>query len=303
MAASKHYCESCVQTIDLQNDKKILKCANYECFTCLHYNCSSYKAPEIKFLETAKFNVKWFCNRCATNTSSPEKENTEKINMIEKQVSEIHEHIKQISLTVINQNQILNNLQNKPVLDKNETRNEELQKTVKEKDRRKIGTRSQTTEGVSKDKELKIDRENETGINKNVSSGTKPIVNREQKEVIENIDIQSDKNWKLTKNIRGKNINTTLTAVPNRKWIFVSNFVNKTTEKDIEKHLSEYNISLITCEKLEINNKEIAAFKIAVAEKEVTRIFDANIWPENAIVRPFRNFQRKASKPAIFPAK
>lgn len=53
--------------------------------------------------------------------------------------------------------------------------------------------------------------------------------------------------------------------------------------------------TLSTCEKLEIRNKDMAAFKIAIDENKFTDLLNEDLWPVNIIIRPYRNFQKRAS--------
>lgn len=61
--------------------------------------------------------------------------------------------------------------------------------------------------------------------------------------------------------------------------IFINDGIAATTEDDIS-----------ACEKLSIKDNEIAAFKIAVAEEILEKIYDEDLWPHNAIIRPYKNF-------------
>lgn len=97
------------------------------------------------------------------------------------------------------------------------------------------------------------------------------------------------------KSLRGKKTNTTISAVKNRKWIFVSNLNNTTTEKDLENYLKENNFAALECHRLLIRTQEIAAFKIAISEEVYDDMFQEDLWPLNVIVRPFKNFRARAS--------
>lgn len=94
------------------------------------------------------------------------------------------------------------------------------------------------------------------------------------------------------RSVRGKNTNTILTAVENRKWIFASNFVSITIENYIKERLKSYAIPTDQCQKLPIKNTSIATFKIAGNENCVERLFSEELWPKNAMIRYYKNFQR-----------
>lgn len=326
MAASKQYCESCKEIFGVQQPEKIIKCGNKRCVVFLHHICSPFKATEIKFLETYKQNIKWYCSGCLKNENQSLGDVITKVNDMEKKMIEVFEYVKNILLKIDNQNEIIQNLKKKEenIEDRNnviqksaseeEIRKEEntqnqsnVKKPTNERDNRKICTRSQTTEGAPKVTQqpktgTDKDKPKETQAPKNKSDETK-TVNKDEKHIIKAVDTINIRNTEPAKNIRGTNKQTTLATVENRKWVFVSNFVNKTKEIDIQKHLEAYNITALVCKKLDIKNTDIAAFKLAIREEDVSRVYDANIWPQNAIVRDFRNFRKKASTPALLTSK
>ncbi|KAG5868107.1 hypothetical protein JTB14_034637 [Gonioctena quinquepunctata] len=60
---NKNFCVKCDEKIGDTADNT-LKC-NGPCNKALHYTCSSYNTSELKFLESNKDNIKWFCDRCS----------------------------------------------------------------------------------------------------------------------------------------------------------------------------------------------------------------------------------------------
>lgn len=66
--SNENYCVKCEKSGDVAAEK-VLKC-NGNCNKTLHYTCSSYNTSELKFLETNKHNVKWFCDGCSAAAAS-----------------------------------------------------------------------------------------------------------------------------------------------------------------------------------------------------------------------------------------
>lgn len=112
----------------------------------------------------------------------------------------------------------------------------------------------------------------------------------------ESDEATSRKNSFKLKSITGNRSNTSIAAAANRKWIFVSKLIKKTTKKDIINYLTENEIDILECAKLNIKNDGIAAFKIAVRENNYEKMFDPNLWPLNVIVREYKtkNFRNTA---------
>lgn len=62
---SENFCVKCDETICEDSNTKAIKCSNDKCNKSLHYTCSQFKMSELKFLESNKNNLKWFCDGCS----------------------------------------------------------------------------------------------------------------------------------------------------------------------------------------------------------------------------------------------
>lgn len=86
-----------------------------------------------------------------------------------------------------------------------------------------------------------------------------------------------------------------LKAVEARSWIFVSRLCPTTSEDDVKQYLAKKDIPVSECGRLQIVSKQIAAFKVAVNKSDEDKVLSGDLWPVNAIVRPYNkhlNFQR-----------
>lgn len=85
-----------------------------------------------------------------------------------------------------------------------------------------------------------------------------------------------------------------ISAVESRKQIFVSRLNPNTTPEQIKIHLEGKQVKTLNIDKLEIQSKEIAAFRIQVASSDIKKIYDPLVWPKYTIIRPFREHKNKA---------
>ncbi|KAK9696021.1 hypothetical protein QE152_g32184 [Popillia japonica] len=303
-STSSETCVKCLKckVIVTNASEQTLKCGNL-CGNALHYACSTFKPSEFKFIEGNK-NIIWMCDVYIDRSDGVDHSSQEtdkhhaigvKVTILENNVCEMFKCVKELVTKMEKQNEILHNLQKKPVYDVNKE-NTEQQKSTIDKGPRKISTRSQATDGTLKSRDLKIDIKKEDEKERYKTISVKTIDNKTE-EMTQGIDSGKVKNIKSIKHLRGENRNTTLKAVPIRKWIFISNFINSTTEDDIQKHLEGYNILSHVCEKIQTKSTGFAAFKTAVSKEDLERLFNPSIWPKNAVVRHYRNFRRRASIP------
>lgn len=79
-----------------------------------------------------------------------------------------------------------------------------------------------------------------------------------------------------------------ISAVESRRHIFVSRLNPDTTSDQLMLHLKGNNVNVHNVEKLEIQSREIAAFKVHVPFSDLKTMFDPLIWPKYTIVRPFK---------------
>lgn len=74
MAPQQSKCVKCSTKINTEKDaNKLLKCSNNNCDLCMHFTCSDYKPSELKFLETNKPNIRWYCGLCVVDNMGSSK--------------------------------------------------------------------------------------------------------------------------------------------------------------------------------------------------------------------------------------
>lgn len=308
-------CVMCKLNPESETDK-FIKCYG-NCNNYLHYGCSSFKPSEIKFLESHKYCVKWICETCANDNAS--KGLVSSINSLSAKLDAVFDVMRDQVNKISENSAAIINLQNKSSEKPKHsiTQNVNTQETVRHetgpntrsktnlKDFSLISTEGTTTTNFNlnfTDKKRK--RLGQTVINKNQETPRQENIEEDTlKTNSESLKKTSALNLGETrrKTIRGKRCNTSISTVESRKWLFLSRLVNTTTKNDIIEYLAECNVTPLSCEKLDIKNKDIAAFKIAVNENIYNEMFNEDMWPNNAIIRPFRNNNFQRMRPAKFP--
>lgn len=91
-------------------------------------------------------------------------------------------------------------------------------------------------------------------------------------------------------NITGTNsFISNIMAAEKRSWFFVGNLKKDTSEQQMESHLRNISVNVLSCKKLENkNNDYTASFKIGVEPESSNIVLDPNNWPLNVSLRPFR---------------
>lgn len=91
-------------------------------------------------------------------------------------------------------------------------------------------------------------------------------------------------------NVTGTNsFISNIMAAEKRSWFFVGNLKADTSEQQMESHLRNISVNVLSCKKLENkNNDYTASFKIGVEPEASNIILDSNNWPLNVSLRPFR---------------
>lgn len=303
----KSVCVSCKAIRKIENEKteKILICSGH-CGNFVHHQCSVFKPSEVKFLEANTNNIKWYCDTCGINKNvNIVNEVHGKLSDFERKIEMLFNIIKEQSSKLENQTLIINNLQKSQQSITNKQGPNTRSKTTEIEDSDYIKTYSKVISSTQHKKQGQDTNKNtpepkqttkKIPVEKNEKNGNIPEEKQSTQNNINNVNTNSVNMNKRT--IRGSRTNTAISAAENRKWIFVSQLINTTKVEDVTKYLTENNIKALECEKLDIRNTNIAAFKIAVEEGVYEQMFDSDLWPRNTIVRPFRKNFWKMS-PAI----
>lgn len=293
-------CVKCENKLDNRGEK-LIKCSGH-CKNFLHQMCSAFKPSELKFFEQHTKNIRWFCDSCVNSHSDPTVRDLHAIviemyKKVEKLLELASEQTKKIDCQAV----LINNMQAKQQLQPSSAREEPVNKPI---------TRSKTTTDVSTNprSEIKLssisnkkpDKQKHNTPSKDEQKPVeKPRTDSTLKsaEKLKQETSTDSKYTHETKTIRGCRNNTSLKAAENRKWVFLSQFTNTTTVDDIKGYLMENHINIINCYKLLTKSPDIAAFKMAVDNDTYEKMFDADLWPLNVIVRPFRsqNFRKLGS--------
>lgn len=106
-----------------------------------------------------------------------------------------------------------------------------------------------------------------------------------------------NRKWKQKTVIGDKENAGKLRAVDPLSFIFVSRLEPNTTQEDVEMYLKDQDIIVNQCTKLKIFSNEIAAFKLAVRKADEQKVYCAQTWPRETIIRPYnsnrlKNFQK-----------
>lgn len=328
----KQSCVKCKIVIDKHNEK-LLKC-NGACGEMVHYGCSIFKPTELKFMDVYKENVKWYCNQCNSHINKGGvSEEFYKLNELELYVKESLKLIREQSKVIEKQNVIINKIEAKLLAENQTIAVRPITRSMATADGPPIHTNDNDAKSKSKAKNSP-NKKDETQITKQqkvdadiadknklqpkqkmtispdnkkdthnyaTNISTKPTITETNIDAM-SIDNGAESQSKFKevsykkKTVRGTKENTILTAVENRKWIFVSNLIKTTTESDVRDYLSGNNIDTMGCYKLTLKNSEIAAFKVAILSENYEQLFSADLWPVNTIIRPFKNFRRTVNK-------
>lgn len=294
-------CIKCKQKYENTNEK-IIKC-NGICNGFLHYTCSTFKPTELKFFEANNNNVKWYCDPCANTGQNYSmhylQENFVEINKkLELMMALMAEQNKKIE----NQTKIIHNLRTgqvpqaqnastQEILQRPNTRANSVTAEALEHETKSQTKVAQTIQ-LRKQKQLTSNKDKPHESASQNNSVHKNI--EKSKETLEEKTSLEQKPANKINTVRGKRLNTTLTAAENLKWIFISQLVDTTTEIDVRNYLHENTIKVSSCAKLQIRNENIAAFKISANEENYAKMLEPELWPINTIIRPFRtrNFQK-----------
>lgn len=94
---------------------------------------------------------------------------------------------------------------------------------------------------------------------------------------------------KSTLAIKGtNNASNILSAAKQSRAFYVGNVSPDCTESNILEYLTEKNIPVLYCEKLNSKQQHMASFKITVGkEQNEQTILDSNLWPVDIIIKPF----------------
>lgn len=256
----------------------------------------AYTSPlNSSFLDNNVKNIKWYCEQCIRDDSTVLVSPTlDKINEMDKKLDLLFKIIKEQSIKIENQSKLINNLKKAQ-----QQTSSEIEHTQKPTTRlRSSDTDGSETPKTSVKQLVETMHKNEDKHKQQTT--TVPDRKQAQKQVQLQEEDKKKENPKdkevyvknthaeNIKTIRGKRTDTTISAAESRKWIFVSQLIKTTKEEDITNYLSDNKIDILKCDKLEIRNTEIAAFKIAVKEKTYDVMFNPELWPKNVIVRPFK---------------
>ena len=98
--------------------------------------------------------------------------------------------------------------------------------------------------------------------------------------------------------VRGKmdNDQCSIKGVPRQKHIFVSRTGPDTTCADVIKWIADQCSLTISCEKLETKGVGYASFRLTCSEEQSETLLNADVWPNNIIVRPWYGSLRVDSK-------
>ncbi|VEN52605.1 unnamed protein product [Callosobruchus maculatus] len=82
---------------------------------------------------------------------------------------------------------------------------------------------------------------------------------------------------------------TGLKAAERRSWFYIGNLNPETTVESLKSHMEGCNISTLCCEKLQTKNSEFSAcFKIAINPNTTEVLLNAENWPTDTNIKPFR---------------
>lgn len=252
---------------------------------------------ELKFIENNK-SIKWNCEICSDIDIKQEVTSiTQYVQKLEKKIDDLTNIMHKYSRKIEDRNKTTSQLQ---ALIEEHTQSHKTTSTQRFKTDTEINKPTMRSQANTGSQEQSNTKTKETKITKNSTAGEKNDVNRPQNNI--NMVNTSDQNYKNSdsstnknKIIRGSKENTSLTAVAKRKWIFISNLVKNTNEDDVVKYLNENQINVLLCNKLDIRNKDIAAFKAAVNLDDFEKMLKPEMWPNNTIIKEYKNFQKRAS--------
>lgn len=313
-------CIKCGLKQEIKGDK-IIKC-NGTCDGFIHYVCSSFKPTELKFLETNNKNIKWYCDKCCGSKKEPNDMYT-KLDDMNQKLLVLTDIINAQTIKIEKHNNILTNLKTtdesrrithspKETISRPTTRSRTLNTDVTDEFTK---LHLQLTTGlpeIEKEKEngnnsfsaSKIEKHKvQTNISKKKNDTPKRNINTDvtsaSVESLKKTQVREMSTNRNRKTIRGQRTDTVIKAEENRKWVFISQLVKTTTENDVITYLRDNGVNVLQCNRLEIKNNEIAAFKIAIKEELYEEMFDPALWPVNTIIRPYR--QTNFRKTAIIP--
>lgn len=218
-------------------------------------------------------NIKWTCDDCGKHS---------KLSMVSdilKTVQTLNEKVEQCLQLIGRQDKKIDHQNN--VINKLLSRNTLVQPQTNSTKTRPV-TRSTTS--IPTDATFSQKLQSSQKVNKQKAEVNQPeqkLESPSQQKVStpdeqETITVSNEIVANHLKNCPRKKRNTTLEAVENRKWIFISQLKNTTTVEDVKKYLQDNDITILECHKLDIYHQNISAFKICVEEHVENEIYNEN---------------------------